>query len=56
MFSLKEPSPTTIARFKIDTDRARCNAIDTFRLYNVHKIEKGRPLVPFVPHAMLAHQ
>ncbi len=55
MPSLNEPSLTTIAHFKIKIIYAHYNITHTLYIQNAQKIEKGGPLMPFVPHTMLAH-
>jgi hypothetical protein len=40
--------------FKIGTTYALYKVIDVFYLLKAHKITKGRPLMPFANHTMLA--
>jgi hypothetical protein len=54
--SLEKPSLAVIACLKMETTCALYKAIDNFYLYKAYKINKGRFLVFFVVHVMLAHR
>jgi hypothetical protein len=56
VISLEKPSLATTKHFKIKVAYVFCKVIDTLCLYKTHKTTKGGPPMPFVDHAILAHQ
>jgi hypothetical protein len=53
MVSLEKPSFATVMCFKVEKHYAK---LPTLYVYKNTQITIGRPLVPFVDHAMLAHR
>ncbi len=54
--SLEKPSLATTKHSKIEVACVFCKVIDIFLIYKTHKTTKGGPPMPFVDHAILAHQ